>query len=301
MAVVEQPVVEPTPARAETLTSQLAEALTPSFLLGVAAVLAALVWTYWLVLPGLVTQWYNEEEYSHGFLVPAIALGLVWYKRDQLKDIPIRPAYTGLLMMAGSVVVYAVGIIGADLFLQRISLVSMVTGATLYVTGWKMTRAVSFPIAYLLLMIPLPGIIFNSIAFPLQLFAAEIATETMQMCAIPVFREGNVMHLADTSLDVEEACSGIRSLISLTALGVLYAYITESRWLPRLLLVAMIAPIAVVANVFRVTVTGLLAHYVSVDTALGLFHSVGGLAVFVLATAMYFSLSQVLKFTRISR
>jgi len=297
MALAEQTVPPPAEARSEAHASPVP--------LGTVAVvsglLALLVWTYWLVLPGLVTQWYNEEEYSHGFLVPVIAAGLIWWKRDALRRVPMRPAYSGLVVMAGSLAVYAAGIVGADLFLQRVSMVGMIAGATLYVTGWAMFRALSFPLAYLLLMIPLPGIIFNSIAFPLQLLAAQIATDSMQMCGIPVFREGNVMHLAATSLDVEEACSGIRSLISLTALGVLYAYITESRWLPRLLLIGMIAPIAVVANVFRVTATGLLAHYISVDTALGLFHSIGGLSVFVLATLLFFSLSRLLKLAGISR
>ena len=265
-----------------------------------AAAVALFIWTYWLVVPELVMQWWNEEEYSHGFLVPLIAVGLAWHKRAELQTIPITPAYTGLALMAASLVVYATGIIGADLFLQRISMVSMVAGATIYVTGWRMFAAVIFPVAYLLLMVPLPGIIFNSIAFPLQLLAAQIATDVMQSFGIPVFREGNLMHLANTSLDVEEACSGIRSLISLTALGTLYAYFTESHWLRRLLIVAMIVPIAIVANVFRVTVTGLLAHYVSVDAALSV-HTVGGLAVFVLATLMLLGFSKVMKLARISR
>ena len=268
---------------------------------GVAVIASLMIWTYWPVLPSLVMQWWNEEEYSHGFLIPFISLFLVWQKREQLRAIPMRPAYTGLVLAVLSFVVYATGIIGADLFLQRISIVGAIAGATLYVTGWSMFRALMFPVAFLIFMIPLPGIIFNSVAFPLQLLAAQIATDVMQVCAIPVFREGNVMHLAATSLDVEEACSGIRSLISLSALGVLFAYITETRWLPRVLLVAMVVPIAIVANVFRVTVTGLLAHYVSVDTALGLFHSVGGLSVFVVATLLLLAVSKLMTLLRISR
>jgi exosortase len=268
---------------------------------GVAVIASLMIWTYWPVLPSLVMQWWNEEEYSHGFLIPFISLFLVWQKREQLRAIPMRPAYTGLALAVLSFVVYATGIIGADLFLQRISIVGAIAGATLYVTGWSMFRALMFPVAFLIFMIPLPGIIFNSVAFPLQLLAAQIATDVMQVCAIPVFREGNVMHLAATSLDVEEACSGIRSLISLSALGVLFAYITETRWLPRVLLVAMVVPIAIVANVFRVTVTGLLAHYVSVDTALGLFHSVGGLSVFVVATLLLLAVSKLMTLLRISR
>jgi exosortase len=277
------------------------EAAIRTIWVATAAAVALLIWTYWLVLPELVTQWWNEDEYSHGFLVPLISIGLVWHKRAQLRAVPIAPAYTGVVLMAASLAVYATGIIGADLFLQRVSMVSMVAGATLYITGWRMFAAVMFPIAFLLFMVPLPGIIFNSIAFPLQLLAAQIATDVMQAFGIPVFREGNIMHLASTSLDVEEACSGIRSLISLSALGVLFAYVTESRWLPRLLIAAMIVPIAVVANVFRVTVTGLLAHYVSVDAALGVFHTVGGLSVFLLATVLLLAFAKALKVARISR
>jgi exosortase len=199
-----------------------------------------------------------------------------------------------MALIAGSLVVYATGIIGADLFLQRVSMVSMIAGIVLYVTGWQMFRGLAFPLAYLLLMIPLPGIIFNSIAFPLQLLAAQIATDVMQVFAIPVYREGNVIHLAAASLDVEEACSGIRSLISLTAIGAPFAYFMETKWWRRLLIVVMVVPIAVVANVFRVTVTGLLAHYLSVDTALGLFHSVGGMSVFLMGTLMLFLFSVLL-------
>ena len=272
-----------------------------SLYLAVAAVTGVLIWTYWLVLPALVRQWWNEDEYSHGFLVPLISLGLVWYHRERLRAIPIRRAYTGLLVMAFSLAAYAAGIIGADLFLQRLSMISMISGATLFVAGWPMFMALSFPLGYLLLMVPLPGILFNSIAFPLQLFAAQIATVVMQLCGVPVLREGNVMHLATVSLDVEEACSGIRSLISLTALGVIFAYITEPRWLPRLIIVLLIAPIAVIANVMRVTLTGLLAHYVSPDTAIGLFHEVGGLFVFLLAGALLLGVSRTFRMFGVAR
>jgi exosortase len=174
-------------------------------------------------------------------------------------------------------------------------MVTMIAGGVLYVTGWCMLRALTFPLSFLLLMVPLPGIIFNSIAFPLQLLAAQIATDVMQAFAIPVYREGNVIHLAAASLDVEEACSGIRSLISLTAIGAPFAYFMETKWWRRLLIVVMVIPIAIVANVFRVTVTGLLAHYLSVETALGLFHSVGGLSVFFLGTLLLFLFSVFLQ------
>jgi exosortase len=164
-----------------------------------------------------------------------------------------------------------------------------------------MLKALLFPIGFLLLMIPLPGIVFNSIAFPLQLFAAQVASSVMESCAVPVFREGNVMHLAAASLDVEEACSGIRSLVSLTTLGVLYSYITYSGWVPRVLLMLAVVPIAIAANVFRVTVTGLIARYVSVDAAMTMFHTAGGLAVFLIAAVLLLGVSRLLHLTGIAR
>jgi exosortase len=260
-----------------------------------AALVAALAWTYWLIIPGLVAQWWNEPEYSHGFLVPIVSGYLAWSKRDVLRATPVGPGYWGLGLMAFALVVYITGNVGADLFLQRVSLILMVAGGLLYVTGWAMLRALLFPLAFLLLMIPLPGIIFNSIAFPLQLLAAQVASAVMEAGGVPVFREGNVMHLAAASLDVEEACSGIRSLLSLTTLGVLYTYLIHSSWTPRVLLMLAVVPIAIAANVFRVSVTGLLAHYVSVDTALGVFHTAGGWSVFLIATALLLGVSWLLR------
>jgi exosortase len=266
-----------------------------------AALVAALAWTYWLIIPGLVAQWWNEPEYSHGFLVPIVSGYLVWSKRDVLRATAVGPGYWGLGLMAFALVVYITGNVGADLFLQRVSLILMVAGGLLYVTGWAMLRALLFPLAFLLLMIPLPGIIFNSIAFPLQLLAAQVASAVMGAGGVPVFREGNVMHLAAASLDVEEACSGIRSLVSLTTLGVLYAYLTYSSWTPRVLLMLAVVPIAIAANVFRVSVTGLLAHYVSVDTALGVFHTAGGWSVFLIAAALLLGVSWLLRVVRLAK
>lgn len=280
---------------AATVDEQIPSTSTTALWASAALAGAVLIWTYWLILPGLVQQWWNEDEYSHGFFVPFAAAAIIWHKREELRRLPITVAYSGLFVMAMSAVVYATGIVGADLFLQRASMVSMIAGAVLFVTGWPMFRRLAFPIAYLLLIVPLPGIIFNSIAFPLQLLAAQIATDVMQVFSIPVYREGNVIHLATAALDVEEACSGIRSLISLTAIGVPYAYFIENSWWRRSLLVMMVVPIAVVANVIRVTVTGLLAHYFSVETALGLFHSVGGFSVFLMGTLLLFAFSVALK------
>jgi exosortase len=273
----------------------------PRWIVLAGLLVAALVWTYWLVIPGLVAQWWNEPEYSHGFLVPVIAGYLVWSKRDILRTTPIAPGYWGLALMLLALVTYVTGNVGADLFLQRVSFVMMIAGVILYIAGRAMLRAVRFPLVFLLFMIPLPQIVFGSIAFPLQLFAAQVATSVMETCAVPVFREGNVMHLAAASLDVEEACSGIRSLVSLTTLGVLFSYITYTTWLPRVILMLAVVPIAIAANVFRVTVTGLIAHYVSVDAAMSIFHTAGGLGVFAIAAVLLLGVSRLLRVTGIAK
>jgi len=261
--------------------------------LAVAPLLALFLWTYWPIIPGLIAQWWNEPDYSHGFLIPFISLGFVWFRRNQLASIEVQPGYGGLLMMSMALMLYVAGHIGADMFLQRISLILMLSGILVFMAGWSMFKALLFPLGYLLLAVPLPGIIFNSIAFPLQLLAARIATNTMHLLSVPVLREGNIMHLASVSLDVEEACSGIRSLFSLLAIGVLYAQVTTKKLTPRLVIALAVIPIAIAANVFRVTTTGFLAHYLSVETAMGFFHQLGGMVVFAVALLLFFCISQL--------
>ena len=265
------------------------------------ALVGLLFWTYWPVLSGLVAQWWNEDDYSHGFLIPLVSLFLVWIKKDELLAMPFNPARSGFLILGLSLAVYVTGSVGAEIFLQRLSLIGMIGGIVLTLLGWRILGAVAFPIGYLVTAVPLPGILFDTVAFPLQLIAAKIATSSMQGCGVPVLREGNIMHLATISLDVEEACSGIRSLLSLTALGVLYGYLTEDRWLFRSIIVLSVVPIAVAANVFRVTVTGFMAHYVSPQSAQGFFHGVGGMSIFVISLLLLFGVSAGLKVSKRKR
>jgi exosortase len=259
-----------------------------------AALVGALGWAYWLIIPGLVAQWWNEPEYSHAFLIPFVSGYLAWSKRDALAQAVVRPGYWGLALMAFALLVYITGKVGADLFLQRFSLVLMIAGVVLYIGGATVLGMLLFPVAFLVLMIPLPGIVFNSIAFPLQLLAAQVSSVALEAVGVPVFREGNVMHLAAASLDVEEACSGIRSLLSLIALGVLYGHLAFSNWTPRILLMVVVVPVAIAANVLRVFVAGLLAHHVSVDTALGVFHTAGGWSVFAIAAVLLLGASRLM-------
>jgi exosortase len=185
------------------------------------------------------------------------------------------------------------GTLAAETFVARVSLVIAIAGAVVYVWGPAHVRLLWFPIAFLLLMIPIPGIVFNRIVFPLQLVASDFGARSLAMVGIPVFREGNVINLAHMSLEVAEACSGIRSLISLFTLSLLYAYFTEPRLALRVVLVLATVPVAIVANGVRVAATGVTANFYGVAAAEGFFHSFSGWIVFGVAGAMLLAVHRV--------
>jgi exosortase len=186
------------------------------------------------------------------------------------------------------------GILGAELFLTRISIIGVLAGSVLFLFGWRHLRILAFPIAFLLLMVPLPAIVFNQIAFPLQLLASRVGEASLSTVGIPVLREGNVMIMANTTLEVAEACSGIRSLISLLTLGIVYGYFVDPRGWARAFLSLATIPIAVIANGARVAGTGIAAHVYGPEAAEGFFHEFSGWLVFVFAFSLLFLLQRVL-------
>lgn len=246
----------------------------------------------------LVSDWSTDDNYSHGFLVVPVALYLAWERRAALQAAPRRPSALGLVVVVGSVIVLAAGLLGAELFLTRLAMVGVATGGVLFVLGWAHLRLLAFPLAFLLLMIPLPAILFNQIALPLQLLASQVGEAGLRAMSVPVLREGNVMVLARTTLEVAEACSGIRSLVSLLTLGIVYGYFMDSRGWVRWLLALSTVPIAVVTNGLRVAGTGIAAHYYGPEAAEGFLHTFSGWLVFVAALALLFALREVL--TRLS-
>ena len=247
------------------------------------AVVGAALWLYWDVMASLIRDWANDDNYSHGFLIVPVAAYLAWERRDRLVAAPRRPSSAGLIIVLGSLGALVAGILGAEFFLSRVSMIGVLVGATLFILGWDHLRILAFPYAFLLLMIPIPAIVFNQIAFPLQLFASRFGVTVMELSAVPVLREGNVITLANTKLEVAEACSGIRSLISLLTLGIVYGYFSDSRVWVRVLIAASEVPIAIFANGLRVAGTGVLAHYYGPEAALGFFHTFSGWLVFLLA------------------
>jgi len=255
-----------------------------------AILLLLLAYLYSAVLARLVEQWWTDPDFSHGFFVPAFSAFVIWQERKRLAALPVRPSWFGLAVIAGALAILIVGVLGAELFLSRSSLVLLLAGLAIYFLGWGWFRGVVFPWAFLFLMVPIPRIIYNQITFPLQFLASSLASSLLALVGVPVLREGNVIHLPTMSLEVVEACSGIRSLMSLVTLALIYGYLMEPRILRRGLLCIAAVPVAVAANGLRVMGTGLLGYYWNPDKAEGFFHTFSGWIIFVLSLGLLFLL-----------
>jgi exosortase len=261
-----------------------------------ALITGLLLWLYYQTLIRLVGQWWTDPNFSHGFFVPLFSGFVVWQKRARLARLSPQPSWWGLLFIGLGLCVLIVGQLGAELFLSRLSLLIVLAGLIVLFLGWTFFRVLLFPWAFLLLMIPIPAIIFNQIAFPLQLLASKVASTTLPWMGVPVLREGNVIILPAMALEVADACSGIRSLMSLTTLAVIYGYLMERKIGPRVLLALASIPIAVIANSLRVVGTGLLVQYWDPDKAQGFFHEFQGWLMFVASLAMLYLLHRIVRF-----
>jgi exosortase len=249
---------------------------------------------YWQVFGTLVDAWWNDGNYSHGFFIIPLAAYFAWVRRDRLMATPERPTWFGLVVLAGSIALLVAGLLGSELFVSRISLIGALVGIVLFLYGWRHLKVLALPLAFLLLMIPIPAIILNQITMPLQLFASRVGAGALTACSIPVLREGNVLVLANTSLEVAEACSGIRSLVSLITLGIVYGYFTDTRLWVRLAIVASTVPVAILANGARVAGTGIAAHWWGPAAAEGFFHEFSGWVVFIAALAMILGIQRLI-------
>ena len=263
-------------SRAEQLEISLPKGLV------IAGLVAAL---YGSVLIQMVVQWWQDPDYGHGFVVPLFVGYVVYQRRHELRQVPLEPSNLGFPVMLGAIVLFLAGTLGAELFVSRSSLLFMFGGMILFFAGWKMLRAVAFPLLFLVLMIPLPALIYNQATFPLQLLASRLASNSLELFGVPVLREGNVLVLPNYSLEVVEACSGIRSLMSLIALAVAYGYFVEKRLWARITLVVLMVPIAVASNALRVIGAGIVTYFWGPQYAEGFFHFFQGWLIFVSAVA----------------
>ena len=275
-------------------------------------VAAAVLFAYWSVLLRLGRFWWEDENYSHGLLIPFVIGYILWIERERLARVRMRPS----VLLGGAGVLCALlalwaGTAGAELFVQRTSLILLLASVAVYFWGFRMLRAVAVPLFLLALAIPIPAIVFNKVAFPLQLFASRCAVWAMRQFDIPVLRDGNIIELMPLNsvttkkLEVVEACSGIRSLMTLVTLAVVFAYFTHpdnddsadadggrrSRrygYLRATLIVLAAVPIAIITNAGRVSGTGVLSHYYGTEVADGFFHSFSGWVVYIVAFLLLF-------------
>ncbi len=252
-------------------------------------------WLYVPILVPLVRQWWIDPNFSHGFFVPLFSGFVVWQKRLQLASIPRVPSSWGLAVILVAVFTLVLGVFGAELFFSRVSLLMLIGGLVIFFLGWQMLRAILFPLLFLILMIPIPAIILNQITLPLQILASKLAAWSLPLCGVPVLREGNIINLPAMPLEVADACSGIRSLLSLTTLAVMYGFLLETRVWLRITIALASIPIAVAANGFRIFGTGLLVQYWDPEKAEGFFHEFSGWLIFVVSLLLLFALHWCVK------
>jgi exosortase len=250
---------------------------------------------YYRVAIKLVYDWRTLSDYSHGPLVPLFAAFLVWDKRKVLSSTPVKQTWAGLGLVVFALIVLILGVYGVELFTSRMSFILLLTGLIWTFFGWAMLKALRFPLLVLVLAIPFPAIVFNQITFPLQLLASRIASDILPVLGVPTLHEGNVIELPVMKLEVAEACSGIRSLMSLFTLAVFYGYFLERTTKRRVLLALASIPIAVAANVVRIVGTGLCVQYWDPDKALGFFHEFSGWVIFVISLACLYLVHRAMR------
>jgi exosortase len=240
---------------------------------------------YGPVLIGMARQWQDDPTYSHGWVIAPIALMLAWHQRDRLRTATIAPSRLGLFVVVASLMVFVAGTLAAELFLTRISLIGVLAGTTLYTFGRTHLQLLAFPLLFLIFMVPLPAIVFDRAAVSLQLAASALGERLMRAGGVAVLRDGNVLRLASITLEVDQACSGIRSLMALISVTTLIGYLFEPIWWRRVAVAVAAVPLAIALNALRIGLTGMAALRFGPAAARGAVHETTGAIVFVVALA----------------
>ncbi len=263
--------------------------------LPVSALAAVFVLLYWPALNEFVYDWWHDDNYSHGFLIPLISGYLIWQKREVLQNVEIRQNRWGLVLLGFGLALNILGSAAAEWYSVRFSMIPTLMGLVLYFGGSAMLRLVWFPIAFMVFAIPLPYTLFRTLTFPLQLFSTKVTHHLITAAGVPALRQGNILHLPGYSLEVVEACSGLRSMITLSALAAVFAYMTPGGPVRKLLLFSAAIPIAIVANIVRLLVTCLGALLISSSFAEGFLHEFSGVLVFLVGLTLFFMIGSLLE------
>jgi len=258
------------------------------------------VLAYLPVLADLVVDWYQDSNYSHGFLIIPVSVWLIWRQRAVLSSVPIRSSNWGFAGILIALAVFIVGTAGAEYFSARFSFVLLLASMALYFLGWMFLRKTWFAFFFMLFMIPIPYVIYYSFTFPMQLFASKIASFALGIIGLPLFRFGNVLHLpGGQALEVAEACSGLRSIVSLLALGALLAYFTQENRAKAVVLFLSTIPIAIFGNVVRISFTAIGTYAISEKFVEGALHEMAGMLVFLFSLIMLLIVGSLLKWKRL--
>jgi exosortase len=256
--------------------------------------IACFAYLYSHTFSEMIKNWQRDDNYSHGFLIPFVSAYMIWHKWPSLKQAPSAPSNWGIFLILLSMIMHIAGAVSAETFAMRSSIIICLMGVVLFLCGKRRLTAIIVPLLYLFFMIPIPKIIWNQLAFPLQLLSAKLSCLVLQLFSIPVLREGNIIQLSNITLEVVDACSGLRSLTTLLALSGAFAYISilkiSSKW--ALFLAAI--PIAPIVNIVRITATGFLARYVGPETANGFLHELSGILVFIISFILLFGIKELL-------
>ncbi len=246
-------------------------------------ILIAFVVAYFPVLKKLVMTWVNSDEYSHGFFIIPICFYIIWLKQKHLSSIPLKPSSWGIVVTVFSLIIYFLASFAGITTLCSLTIVSLWAGIIIYLYGAKMLRALAFPLFLLFFMIPVPAQIYSALTIPLQLFVSQMSVLLASNFGVPIFGEGNIIQLKDRTLEVVEACSGLRSLISLLTLSLIggYFFLNSNRLRGILFLSAI--PVAIFVNILRVLIIVLALYYFNLDFTLDEFHTWFGLGIFLLA------------------
>jgi exosortase len=240
-----------------------------------------LVAAYWFVLAPLVAQWADDPNYAHGFFVIPMAAVLAWRRREAWRMAPSRPDGRGLLLIAIAGALYLAGILAAELFTMRVSLVIALAGVVLALEGPERFRVMRFPLMFLFAMIPLPYVFYYRLTFPLQLESSRLAASLLGAMGMPLVRAGNVIHLEEYSLEVVSACSGLRSIMTLGTLALFISDFVRLAPLTRGVFFLLVVPIAIAANVARLMLTAGIAALEGPQAAESFLHELSGVVVFV--------------------
>jgi len=256
--------------------------------------MASFILAFFPVWKRFVLTWYSSDDYSHGFFIIPLCFYIIWRKKEILAEIPNKPSLWGLALVIFSLLLYLFAHLAEIMTLTSFSMVLLLAGMVIYFYGFSMFKELIFPLFLLLFMIPVPAQIYSKLTIPLQLFVSKASVGISNLLGLPIYREGNVIHLPDRTLQVVQACSGLRSMISLLTLSAIFAYLTLKSNLLRTILFFSGIPAAILVNIIRVLLLVFAFHYLNFDLTTGTIHTVFGMIIFILALIVIFIMKAIL-------